>query len=400
MSTVVVPPNDARTPAGCHATTRVGCLLRRWFWRLAFCLLGGLTVSGTPPKGGCVVVANHASHADAPAVLAALPAHSRAVVVAAADYWFSSGPRAAIARRLVSAFGISRDRDGFRSLLSVVPLLRAGGTVVLFPEGSRSRDGSLGEFRSGAARLAAAAGVPLVPVALAGTHAMLPAHGHLRRRPVAVRVGAPVADLDGARTTIRRGLEAPAPSADSALRRQISAFAHSRRGLAVVVAWAAAEAVSWPLLPELLLAVLVVAAPRRGIRLTAVAAGASVVGGLLALQLATAAVTAPQPLTTRAMHATAATQLADDGAAAMRHQPLSGIPYKVYAAEAGRAGVDPAAFAAWSAGTRGTRILLVGSALTTLGAVLRRMARFYPAYLGTLVLGFCIGLAGVVSAWK
>ncbi|MQA06689.1 MAG: 1-acyl-sn-glycerol-3-phosphate acyltransferase [Streptosporangiales bacterium] len=186
-------------------------LLRQLLWRSVFACTGGLTVQGRPPEGGYVLVANHSSHADAPALLAALPARSRPVVAAAADYWFAGRMRAWFAGTVVGAFGISRERGGCGQLLETVPLLRAGGAVVLFPEGTRTRDGSLGDFRSGAARLAAAAGVPLVPVAMHGTREMLPVHGVFRRRPVTVRIGAPVTDLAEARAVLTRALAEPAP---------------------------------------------------------------------------------------------------------------------------------------------------------------------------------------------
>ena len=72
-------------------------------------------------------------------------------------------------------------RRRLRDLLATVPALRAGRAVVVFPEGTRSRDGSVGAFHSGALRLAAAAGVPVVPVGIGGTDRLLPKHGRRRR---------------------------------------------------------------------------------------------------------------------------------------------------------------------------------------------------------------------------
>jgi 1-acyl-sn-glycerol-3-phosphate acyltransferase len=73
-------------------------------------------------------------------------------------------------------------------------LLAAGHDVIVFPEGTRSRDGQIGEFRRGAARLAAAAGAPLVPAGISGTRALLPpggagCAGRPRRGVVTVRFG-------------------------------------------------------------------------------------------------------------------------------------------------------------------------------------------------------------------
>jgi 1-acyl-sn-glycerol-3-phosphate acyltransferase len=82
-------------------------------------------------------------------------------------------------------------------------LLAAGHDVIVYPEGTRSRDGRIGDFHRGAARLAALAGVPLVPAGITGTATLLPPGGRARRAPVAVRFGAPVA--------MRRGTPLPPP---------------------------------------------------------------------------------------------------------------------------------------------------------------------------------------------
>jgi 1-acyl-sn-glycerol-3-phosphate acyltransferase len=185
---------------------------RRLLWRAVLTITGGLTVTGSLPSGGCVVVANHSSHADTPALLAALDGKHVPRVAAAADYWFRAGWRAAICRTLAAAFPIRRTGGGSTDLAAAVALLRAGRAVVVFPEGSR--DGStVGPFHSGAFRLAATAGVPVVPVGIAGTARLLPKHGRLRPGPVAVRIGAPVdPDPDAARAEVVRLAAAPVVS--------------------------------------------------------------------------------------------------------------------------------------------------------------------------------------------
>jgi 1-acyl-sn-glycerol-3-phosphate acyltransferase len=77
-------------------------------------------------------------------------------------------------------------------LAAAGPALRAGRTVVLYPEGTRSTDGTIGEFRSGALRLARDCGVPIVPVGIAGTADVLPKDGRYSPAPMRVHVGAPV----------------------------------------------------------------------------------------------------------------------------------------------------------------------------------------------------------------
>jgi 1-acyl-sn-glycerol-3-phosphate acyltransferase len=140
-----------------------------------------------------VIVANHSSHADTAALIAALPARRRPVVAAAADYWFGGGFRPAVCRALCGAFPVRRSGGGSADLAAAARLLTAGHDVIVFPEGTRSRDGQVGEFHRGAARLAAAAGVPLVPVGISGTRTLLAPRsgGRLRRARVTVRIGAP-----------------------------------------------------------------------------------------------------------------------------------------------------------------------------------------------------------------
>ncbi|MEO7234712.1 MAG: 1-acyl-sn-glycerol-3-phosphate acyltransferase, partial [Lapillicoccus sp.] len=69
--------------------TRHGACLRHHLWRLVFAGTGGLTVTGPLPRGPAVLVANHASHADTAALMAAVPPASKPVFAAAVDYWFA-----------------------------------------------------------------------------------------------------------------------------------------------------------------------------------------------------------------------------------------------------------------------------------------------------------------------
>jgi 1-acyl-sn-glycerol-3-phosphate acyltransferase len=176
-------------------TNRIPSVVRHWLWRTVCAVSGGLTVNGRwTPSGGCVVVANHASHADTAVLVAALPATARPVFGAAADYWFDVPVRRFIATSLIGILPVRRSGDGnYDALLAAAgPALRAGRTVVLYPEGTRSTDGSIGEFRSGAVRLARDCGVPIVPVAIMGTADVLPKDGGYSPAPMEVRIGAPL----------------------------------------------------------------------------------------------------------------------------------------------------------------------------------------------------------------
>jgi 1-acyl-sn-glycerol-3-phosphate acyltransferase len=158
-----------------------------------------------------VFVANHASHMDTPVLLRALPARwrRRTAVVAAADYFYE---RRLLANTVALAFcTVPLQREGGPLAGGPPPQLTAlvsdGWSLVVYAEGTRSRDGTVGRLKAGAALLAAAYGMPIVPVHVGGTHEAMPtgsgwptlAAGRWpgSRRPVTVRFGAPIRPAEG-----------------------------------------------------------------------------------------------------------------------------------------------------------------------------------------------------------
>ena len=133
----------------------------------------------------CIFVANHQSSVDIWALVRILPAPTRFVAK-------QSLFRIPVLGWAMSAGGfISIDRanrtKAIRSLDRAAERIRAGRPVVLFPEGTRSRDGRLRPFKKGPFHLALAARVPLVPVAISGSwEVMRPRTVRLRPGPVRV----------------------------------------------------------------------------------------------------------------------------------------------------------------------------------------------------------------------
>jgi len=206
---------------------RLAAGARRELWRTVLTLMGGLRVHGVPgmPGSPCVIVANHRSHADTAALLAALPAGRRPAVAAAADYWFRGALRPRVCGALCAAFPVRRSGGGSADLASAARLLAAGHDVIVFPEGTRSRDGRTGRFHRGAACLAAAAGVPLVPAGISGTGTLLPPDGagrRPRRGTVIVRIGAPVNVAEMAERLAGAGGDAVADATDEAHARVVA----------------------------------------------------------------------------------------------------------------------------------------------------------------------------------
>jgi 1-acyl-sn-glycerol-3-phosphate acyltransferase len=138
-------------------------------------------------------IANHASHIDTPLVLCSLPPawREKTAVAAAADYFFDVWWRAATTALVFNTFPIERT-GGKRATTTARHLLGQGWNLLVFPEGTRSKDGWLGRWRHGAAGLSLEYGIPVVPVALRGTYAAMP-RGRwwpLRGRPpISVRFG-------------------------------------------------------------------------------------------------------------------------------------------------------------------------------------------------------------------
>lgn len=108
----------------------------------------------------------------------------------------------------------------------------------------------------------------------------------------------------------------------------------------------------------------------------------------------------PAPLTTDRMRAEVRAGLALEGASAVRHQPWNGIPFKVYGAEAGRAGVPALDWLTASATARGSRTLTVGLGFAAFGLLMRRHRRRYGRYLVLLGGGFTAGLSMIVAGWS
>ena len=142
-------------------------------------LLGSPKVHGldhlTDLPAPAIFAANHHSHLDTPLVLTSLPERFRhkAVVAAAADYFFTNRVKGAVSVLTIGAIPMERLRVNRRSGDLAAELMRDGWSLVIFPEGGRSEDGWGREFRGGAAYLSVRCGRPVVPVHVEGTRRVL-----------------------------------------------------------------------------------------------------------------------------------------------------------------------------------------------------------------------------------
>jgi len=161
-----------------------------------------------PPTGGVLIASTHASHADSMALGAAL----RRPVYFLGDERLTHWPVLGPSLPKLGMVPVKRGTADVDALAALQGLLESGAAVVVYPEGSRSRDGRVYRPRSGVARLAAATGAPVVPAAVNGTYEVWPTGARPRVR--------------GGHVDITFGPAIPAPADDPGSRRRFSCVLH------------------------------------------------------------------------------------------------------------------------------------------------------------------------------
>jgi 1-acyl-sn-glycerol-3-phosphate acyltransferase len=147
------------------------------------------------PDKPFLLCSNHISHADSAVLMTASGRSFRSfALIGASDYFFHSRRVRWVVSPLMNVIPIDRD-PGAKSLSACLSTCRqfmqqTGGSLILYPEGTRSQDGAMQPFKSGAAFFAMELDVPVVPAYIEGTHHILP-KGRLVPRvgPVTVRFG-------------------------------------------------------------------------------------------------------------------------------------------------------------------------------------------------------------------
>jgi 1-acyl-sn-glycerol-3-phosphate acyltransferase len=156
-------------------------------------------VENVPLTGGCVLACNHLSNFDPWPLGMPLWPHRWLRFMAKSElYWWPQ-------RLVLNAAGAFRVRRGIgdmEAIATAIQFAREGHVVVMFPEGTRRKKGLVKKHRprarSGAARIALEAGVPLIPAALAGTDHLL------GLGPLRVAFGAPIEMDDLSPDDLRR----------------------------------------------------------------------------------------------------------------------------------------------------------------------------------------------------
>jgi 1-acyl-sn-glycerol-3-phosphate acyltransferase len=138
-----------------------------------------------------VYVANHLSYMDTPVIFSSLPFQFRIVARSGLfklpfiGWWLRRSGQVSV--------DVGNPRASIASLVSAVRTLKSGMPLFIFPEGGRTETGHLAKFLNGPAFMAIRAQVPLVPMALIGTHELLPIHSsQVHPVPVTLVVGEPM----------------------------------------------------------------------------------------------------------------------------------------------------------------------------------------------------------------
>lgn len=173
--------STGKLPAGglyFRAVRGLCALFCQIYFRIEF-----LGVENVPPSGPFIVSPNHQSYFDPFWVSIPFRYPLRYMT------WdrFVYMPVVGHFIRTLGAFPVKLDRGDRAALRLALGHLKSGGTLVLFPEGGRTRDGELMAFKPGVIRLALETGVPIVPVSIIGAYRAYNPH-HLFPRPRKVKV--------------------------------------------------------------------------------------------------------------------------------------------------------------------------------------------------------------------
>ncbi|MEN3190687.1 MAG: lysophospholipid acyltransferase family protein [Atribacterota bacterium] len=140
-------------------------LLLKIFWRMEV-----KGIDNIPEKGGLILASNHVSYLD-PVVLGI--SVKRKVYFIAKKEVFNNIFSSFILRNL-NAFPVNRENIDIIAFKKAISILKEGGVLGIFPEGTRSSNGKLQELKSGVLKIAKKVGVPILPVGIIGTHKIYP----------------------------------------------------------------------------------------------------------------------------------------------------------------------------------------------------------------------------------
>jgi 1-acyl-sn-glycerol-3-phosphate acyltransferase len=159
--------------------------------RFVLVILGRWTVTGrenVPATGAVIVVSNHLNNADPPILAAGIVRRRIRYMAKIQLFKYPFG----IVPRLYGAFPVRRFEADLAALLNAERILKAGGVIGMFPEGTRSRTGLLGKPHPGTALIALRSGAMVLPCAVIGTEQLGNPLNILRKPKISIQIGRPI----------------------------------------------------------------------------------------------------------------------------------------------------------------------------------------------------------------
>jgi 1-acyl-sn-glycerol-3-phosphate acyltransferase len=165
-------------------------------WAKMFCRIAGVRVKiegadKLQPNTGYIYCANHLSQFDIFSFQGYFPLNFR--WLAKEELFKTPFLGRAMSNAGAIAINRSQGREALKSLQKVAERIKAGTSILIFPEGTRSADGKLHPFKAGAMLLAIKSGVPLVPIAFIGSYSVLPKGAFLTHPgTITIKIGDPI----------------------------------------------------------------------------------------------------------------------------------------------------------------------------------------------------------------
>jgi long-chain acyl-CoA synthetase len=189
------------------------------------------TIEGSsfiPANRTAIVVANHTSHLDMGLIKYALGDWGSGLrPLAAKDYFFEGNPlKVAFFTHLTNLVPVDRETGSGLAFEQAKAVVQAGHVVLIFPEGTRREDGTLGAFKPLVAKLSLATGVDVLPLHLNGCYEAFPRGAAAPRvgRPLRARIGPPLSSTELARLTAHLGPVQAARAASEVIRQAVVAL--------------------------------------------------------------------------------------------------------------------------------------------------------------------------------
>lgn len=142
------------------------------------------------PNETVLYVVNHQSYFDIPVCMVHLPEFAPFIAKAELE----KAPILSFWMKQMGCFFLDRKdmRQSLKIILSSIEVLKEGQSLVIFPEGTRAKDGVMADFKPGSLKLAVKAGVPIVPVTLSNTYKVFEETNRVRKADVSITFHDPI----------------------------------------------------------------------------------------------------------------------------------------------------------------------------------------------------------------